>query len=97
MYIMSYTIDPQAFKNAEKLGVTIKKSTEKNKKLDVFDKDGEKLATIGDVRYMDYRSYMKMEGKPFADERRRLYRIRHEKTRKVKGSPSYFADKILWN
>jgi hypothetical protein len=94
---MSYTIDPQAFKNAEKLGVTIKKSTEKNKKLDVFDKDGEKLATIGDVRYMDYRSYMKMEGKPFADERRRLYKIRHEKTRKVKGSPSYFADKILWN
>ena len=94
---MSYVIDPQAYKNAEKLGVTIKKSTVKNKKLDVFDKDGEKLATIGDVRYMDYRSYMKIEGKPYADERRRLYKIRHEKTRNIKGSPSFYADKILWN
>lgn len=93
---MSYTIDPQAFKNAERIGVEIKKSTQKNKKLDVF-KDGVKVATIGDTRYNDYRSYIKRDGKAFADERRRLYKIRHEKTRKEKGTPSYYADKILWD
>ena len=93
---MSYTIDPQAFKNAERIGVEIKKATQKNKKLDVF-KDGIKVATIGDTRYMDYRSYIKRDGKAFADERRRLYKVRHEKNRKEKGTPSYYADKILWD
>lgn len=94
---MSYAIDPQAYKNADRIGVVIKKSKQKNKKLDVFSKEGEKLATIGDTRYMDYRSYIKIEGKAFADERRRLYKIRHEKTRHEKGTPSYYADQILWN
>lgn len=92
----TYKIDPQAFINAERIGVEIKKSKLKNKKLDVF-KDGLKVATIGDTRYMDYRSYIKQDGKEFADERRRLYQIRHNKTRGDKGTPSYYADKILWN
>lgn len=93
---MCYVIDPATFKNAESIGVTIKKSILKNKKLDVF-KNGEKVATIGDTRYLDYRSYIKAEGKKYADERRRLYKIRHERTRKIVGSPSYYADQILWN
>ena len=32
----------------------------------------------------------------YANERRRLYKIRHEKYRKIKNTPSYFADNILW-
>ena len=39
----------KARENASKLGVTIKVSTVKNKKLDVF-KDGKKVASIGDIR-----------------------------------------------
>jgi hypothetical protein len=35
-------------------------------------------------------------GKKIADERRRLYKIRHKKDRSVKGSAGYYADKLLW-
>ena len=43
----------KARRNAAKLhGVTVKESTVKHKKLDVF-KDGNKLASIGDIRYSD--------------------------------------------
>ena len=45
-----------AKKNAKKLGVEIKRSTRKNKKLDVFRK-GVKIASIGDLRYNDFHSY----------------------------------------
>jgi hypothetical protein len=45
---------------------------------------------------MDYPSYIKAKGKEYADERRRLYRIRHDKDRKVRGSAGWWADKLLW-
>ena len=40
---------------AKSLGVEVKPSTRKNKKLDVFDATGKKkLASIGDKRYSDF-------------------------------------------
>jgi hypothetical protein len=51
---------------------------------------------IGDIRYKDYDIYLKEKGKEYADNRRRLYKIRHEKYRHIKGTPSYYADRILW-
>ena len=44
----------------------------------------------------DYSNIKAVQRMEVADERRRLYKIRHEKTRKVVGSPSYYADKLLW-
>jgi len=38
----------------------------------------------------------KQYGKKIADERKRLYKIRHKKDRLVKGSPGYYADQLLW-
>jgi len=35
-------------------------------------------------------------GKEYADERRRLYKMRHEKDRNKVGSPGFYADKLLW-
>ena len=69
-----------AKRNAKKIGVEIKPSTRKNKKLDVF-RGGVKVASIGDTRYNHYHSYIRTKGKEFADKRRRLYKIRHNKTR----------------
>ena len=92
---MSYTITEYSKKKAEKLGVTIKPRTRKNKKIDVF-KDGKKIASIGALGYSDFPTYTKTKGLKFAKERRRLYKIRHEKNRKKKGTPSYYADQILW-
>ena len=93
---MSYSISQYSFKKAKSLGVTIKPSTRKNKKIDVFDKDGKKLASIGDMRYLDYSMYIKQKGKAFADKRKSLYRVRHGRVKDNKGTPGYFAYRILW-
>ena len=91
----SYKIKPYSIKQSQKLGVTIKTSTNPSKKIDVF-KDGDKIASIGASGYNDYASWMEKKGKAYADERRRLYKTRHEKTRNKVGTTSYYADKILW-
>jgi hypothetical protein len=90
-----YKITARQKLNALKLGVKIEPSKNKNKKLDVF-KDGVKLVSIGATGYMDYDLYIKSKGIDYANERRRLYKIRHEKDRNKKGSAGYYADKILW-
>ena len=90
-----YTITEYSRDQAKKLGVTIKPSTSKGKKIDVF-KDGEKLASVGALGMSDYPTYMKTKGQAYADERRRLYRIRHAKTMDKVGSASYYAARILW-
>jgi hypothetical protein len=65
------------------------------KKLDVF-RGGKKIASIGASGYADYDVYLRERGRAYADERRRLYKIRHDKDRRVKDSPGWFADRILW-
>jgi hypothetical protein len=86
-----YQITEYSKKKAKELGVTIKPSTRKNKKIDVY-KDGKYIRSIGDVRYLDYPTYIKEEGKVKADERRRLYRLRH--TKNTLGEK--LALKLLW-
>ena len=90
-----YEISDRSFRQASKLGVEIKPSTLKSKKIDVF-KKGKKLASIGGKGYKDYSSYLKTEGKQVADKRKELYKIRHANDLKVKGSAGFFANKILW-
>ena len=68
---MSYTITAYSKAKAKKLKVIIKKSTNKKKKIDVFkvlkNKSGEKnikkIATIGDIKYKDYPTFMKEDKK----------------------------------
>jgi len=73
---------------AKKIGVSVRPSEQKGKKLDVY-KNGNKVATIGDLAYEDYNT-------TGDKERRRLYKIRHEKNRHKKGTPGYYSDQILW-
>lgn len=90
-----YKITEYSKKQAKKLGVTIKKSTRKNKKIDVF-KNNKKIASIGAKGYSDFPTYTKTKGKAYANKRRTLYKKRHQKTRTKVGSNSYYADRILW-
>ena len=92
---MSYKIKNRQLMNAKKLGVQIKASNLKTKKLDVF-KNGQKIASIGAKGYTDY-STMLLKDKAQADKKKKAYKSRHEKNRKVLGSTGYYADKILWN
>ena len=91
-----YKITQYSRTQAEKLGVTIKPSTVQGKKIDVFNKKGEKIASIGALGYSDYPTYLSEKGKEYADKRRKLYKERHESDRHIRGSAGYYADKILW-
>ena len=92
---MAYSITSYTKKQANKIGVEVKSSKVKGKKIDVF-KKGKKVASVGAIGYGDYPTYIKSKGKKYADERRRLYKIRHENNRKKVGSNGYYADKLLW-
>jgi hypothetical protein len=92
---MDYKILPYTFKQAKLLGVDVKPSTKKGKKIDVY-KDNKLVASVGAKSYKDYPTYLKEDGKQVADERRRLYKVRHEKDRKIVGSNGYYADQLLW-
>jgi hypothetical protein len=87
-----YNITEYSRKQAIKLGVTIKPSGRRNKKIDVF-KNGKYLASIGDIRYLDYPNYIKTKGQEYADKRRKLYKIRHKYNT---GTAGYYASNILW-
>ncbi len=90
-----YKITARQKDNADKLGVSIKPSTNKGKKIDVF-KNGIKIASIGAIGYKDYSIHLAENGLTYANERRRLYRIRHQNDRTKIGTAGYYADKILW-
>jgi len=97
---MPYVISDRSFKKAKELGVTIKPSTNPEKKIDVF-KNGRKIASIGAKGYLDYSTYLKLEQrgkvpKGYADKRRRLYKLRHANDIGISNKNGYFANKILW-
>lgn len=91
-----YKILPYTAAQARRLNVMIRPSSRKGKKIDVFDKEGYYITSVGARGYLDYPTYKKLFGKTVADQRRKLYKARHDKDRKVKGSPGYFADQLLW-
>jgi hypothetical protein len=73
-----YKILDWSYKRADDLGLEIKPSQKKNKKIDVY-KNDEYITSIGNSNYMDYPTYILKNGKEYADKRRRLYYIRHKK------------------
>jgi hypothetical protein len=95
--ITQYTKD-----QAKKLGVQVKPSKNAHKKLDVFDKNGNFLASIGSSINMDYPSYKILEEqgkyqKGYANKRRELFRKRNESWKhQSKTSPGYLAYYLLW-
>ena len=92
---MVYQIKPYSYEQAKKLNVEIKPSNKKDKKIDVY-KDKKYICSVGDIHYYDYPTYIQNNGIKFANERRKLYKQRHNKYRNIKNSSGYFADKILW-
>ena len=92
---MSYSIKKYSYQQAKKLNVKIEPSKNKKKKIDVITPEGKRIS-IGAIGYKDYPTYIQEKGKVFADNRRRLYRIRHDKFKDRKGTPAYYAYRILW-
>ena len=90
-----YIITDYTKNQAKRLGLNVKLSTNKTKKIDVY-KNDKKIASIGSKNYSDYPSYIKSNGIEHANKRRKLYKLRHNADRKVINSNGYFADKLLW-
>jgi hypothetical protein len=95
-----YRITNYSRKQAKRLNVTIRRSTNPKKKLDVFSTDHNnqtrKIASIGAKGYGDYPTFMRTEGMKSAKKHRKQYKRRHEKDRHRIGSPGFYADQILW-
>jgi hypothetical protein len=90
-----YVISDYTKSQANKLGVSVKPSSKKGKKLDVI-KNGAVVASIGDVNYLDYPGYVKTRGVEYANLRRSAYRARHAKDINVVGSPGFYSGRLLW-
>jgi hypothetical protein len=92
---MPYSITPYTYTQAKRIGVTVKPSLHRTKKIDVI-KQGKRIASVGAYGMNDYPTYIKQNGPDYAKTRRRLYKMRHEKDRKIKWSRGWLADKLLW-
>ena len=95
---MPYVVTEEIRRRAQQLGVTVKSSANKNKKLDVF-QDGKKIASIGAAGMMDFHLWKKEKGDKYAQERRLLYHNRHPyNLKKVNGkwTADYLSKFILW-
>ena len=90
-----YNITKYTKEKAKELNVVVKPSTKKNKKIDVF-KNNKLIASIGAIGYLDYPNYIEKKGIQFANERKKLYKQRHNNDRFKKGTNGFFADKLLW-
>lgn len=97
---MPYKITNYTKNKAKYLGLSVRPSKTKGKKIDVI-KNGIKVASVGALGYADYPTFKSMEQKGLipkgtAEQRRKNYKSRHAKDRKVKGSAGYYADQLLW-
>ena len=90
-----YSITNYTYNQAKKIGVSVKPSTNKTKKIDVY-KKGKKIASVGANGMNDFPTYIKKRGINYAKTRRKLYKMRHEKDRHVKWSRGWLSDKLLW-
>jgi hypothetical protein len=90
-----YQITPYTRRKAQQLGVLVRPSQRKGKKLDVY-KGKKKVASVGALGYNDYPTFLKTHGQAVAAQKRKQYKQRHAKNRLKKGTPGYYADQLLW-
>ena len=91
-----YDILPYTHQKANELGVIVRSSKNPKYKIDVYDKNGNYLFSGGASGYKDYPHYIKEKGIKYANERRRLYQIRHQKDIKILGSKGSIINHLLW-
>lgn len=91
---MTYKIKQYSYKQAEKLGVEIKPSTNPKKKIDVF-KNNKKIVSIGAINFLDYPNYLEID-KEKAEQKKNNYWKRHKNNVNNKNGAGYYSARILW-
>ena len=92
----NYIITQYSYDQAKILNLIIKQSKHKAKKIDVYDIHNNFLHSIGDIKYNDYTTYLSTYNKEYANERKRLYHIRHQKNINIVNSKQYLSANLLW-
>lgn len=93
---MTYIITDYTYDKAKQLGVKVKVSKNKRYKIDIYDLNNNYITSIGASGYKDYPTYRIEKGLEYAENRRRLYKLRHNKYRNIRYSNSWFVDQLLW-
>jgi hypothetical protein len=88
-----YKITQYTFDKADELGLELRHSKNPKKKLDVYTKNGDFLASIGSTGYSDYPTYIKSHGLQYANRRREMYFKRHQNDNRLAGLLCAF---LLW-
>jgi len=91
---MTYKIKNYHKQNAKDLGVSIKPSQAKGKKIEVKTEKG--LRQIGAKGYQDYQLYKQKEGNEVANMKRDAYRARHKCHNAKRYTAQHLACEILW-
>jgi len=91
-----YKITEHTLDRAKKLGVVVVPSHKEGKKIDVLTKDGRYITSVGALGFDDYGTFIEENGIDYANQRRHLYKIRHERDRKKVCSRGWWADNLLW-
>lgn len=93
---MSYKIKKYTLDKAKELGLHVFPSDNPKYKIEIYDRNGVFLFYGGSPLYSDFPTYMETHGREYADERRRLYRLRHKKEIDKKGSRGSIIAELLW-
>ena len=91
-----YKITKYSFDKAKQMNLKIYPSKNPKYKIDVYDLDNNYITSIGANGYSDYPTYINTHGLSYANERRKLYKQRHNKDRHKLFSRGWFSWKILW-
>jgi len=91
-----YEITEYTLKKAKEMNIIVKPSINSKYKIDIFNKDGKYLFSGGASGYSDFPTYTITNGKLYADERRRLYHIRHKKDIESPYTKGWYISKLLW-
>ena len=94
----SFEVTNFELSNASKLGLTIKKSTNPNKKLDVYDKDNKFLFSIGNYLVPSYSDWYRTHGEAYANQRQKIYYMKNINliNKHDKNSLQFISSTILW-
>lgn len=90
-----YSITSRSQKIAKDNNLTIKPSKDGKHKIDVYDKNKNFISSIGAVGYKDYPTYLQERGKEYADNRKKLYRLRHKND--LNTTRGKLSNLILWS
>jgi hypothetical protein len=89
-----YTIKDYSLARANQLGVIITPSTRKNKKIDVYQPNGDYITSIGALNYGDYPTYIETNGIEYANERRKRFYQRFKNIQT--GTTMWYSANLLW-